>query len=126
MTSDVVPMETWSHKLKGLNVPEQMKLSVLTELVDLKRFTNFFNEEKESQRSIKLSILLEKPISLEGIPKHLLAIKSLDFPELLSKEQATHVIVGVQNGRRAIINMEMDLKEDQEPFSCLGELKTLA
>ncbi len=127
MNSDVVPMESWSHKLKSLNVPEQMRLSVLTELVDLKRFGNFFKEEKEYQRSIKLSIILEKPIRLEGIPKHLLAIKSLDFPEMLSKEQeATHVIVGVQNGRRAMINMEMELKEDQEPLSCLGELKTLA
>ena len=79
MNFEITSMDSWSHKLKSLRVPEQMRLRVLTNLVDLKKFAAFFNEEKESQMSSKLSMVFEKKSNLEGLPKHLLAIKSLDF-----------------------------------------------
>ncbi len=103
-----------------------MKLSVLSGQVDLGNNSSFFNDVKQSLKCIKVSIFLQKVSKVEGIPKHLLTLKSLDFPELLTKDLATHVVVGVQHGRCATINLELELKEEQDRMSSLAELRTLA
>ena len=63
---------------------------------------------------------------MEGIPKNMLTLKSLSFPELLNKELATHVVVGVQHGSRIAITLDLELKEDQDRLTSSAELRTLA
>ena len=119
-------MDSWQHKLKSFKIPDQMKLSVVSGQVDLGYHSSFFNDSKLSPKSIKVSVILERIIKMEGIPKNMLTLKSLSFPELLNKELATHVVVGVQHGSRIAITLDLELKEDQDRLNSSAELRTLA
>ena len=103
-----------------------MKVSVVAGQPDLGAWKTFFNEEKESQNSVKVSIIIEDSVEKQGLPQHLLTVKHIDYPEILNKNIATHVIVGVQIARRIIISCEIRLKEEQDRNQALADLKFFA
>ena len=103
-----------------------MKVSVVAGQPDLGAWKTFFNEEKESQNSVKVSIIIEDSVEKQGLPQHLLTVKHIDYPEILNKNIATHVIVGVQIARRIIISCEIRLNEEQDRNQALADLKFFA
>ena len=95
-------------------------------MVDLKSFGKFFTEEKQSQKHVKVTIVLEKSLKLESLPKHLITINTIENQDVLSKGYATHVVVGAQYGKRAIVSLVLKLNENQDKLITLEELRNLA
>nr|XP_047134918.1 interferon-induced very large GTPase 1-like isoform X2 [Hydra vulgaris] len=117
-TSEIYHTESWIQNLKSQGVFEQLKLSVFSGLDNLAEHPTFLKKSEEFQKSINLIIVLEKVTKIEKISPSLL--KCCNFSDLLSNNNASHIIVGVKYGWRTIINI--DLKRDHDKETGLNEL----
>ena len=80
----------------------------MTGLVNVGATGKYLKEANSSSKVTSVALCYEKQSSFDDLPMEVLS--KLDFPDVLKTDEATHVVVGIKYGAKAVFSFQHKLK----------------
>ena len=89
---------TFSSKVRKLNIEDGLMLSVMSGMVDLKGHAKYLNDTSSSRKVAKVSLTYKESTVYRELTSD--AIHNSDYKEHMAdyEEKFTHIVVGIQYG----------------------------
>ena len=115
---------TFSSKVRKLDIETGLTLSLLGEMVDIKGHGKYLEDTVSSSNVAKVSLTYKKTTVYQELTSD--ALYDIDYLDLLTgdekKEAFTHVVVGIQYGEITTMVFERDVKETESKEEIEGVL----
>ncbi|KAF9926349.1 hypothetical protein FBU30_004046, partial [Linnemannia zychae] len=114
--------ENYKEKFKAFDIHGSLKLNILANIVTLNGQAKYLTTEKQSSKSVKVSMSYVIQTKLEKINirsdmiREYINLRALDDPE------ATHVVTGIQWGANMVCSFEHSLEEGENESEIMGIL----
>ena len=105
---------TFSSKIRNLNIEDGLMLSVMSEMVDLKGHAKYLNDILSSRKKAKVSITYKETTVYRELNSY--AIHNSDYSKQIKDYERgfTHIVVGIQYGGMFTMVFERDVKENEK------------
>ena len=115
---------TFSSKIRKLDIESGLTLSLLGEIVDTKGHAKYLEDTVSSNDVAKVSLTYNETTVYRELTSD--AIYDIDYKDLLTSDKMktafTHVVVGIQYGRMCTLVFERDVKETETKEEIKGAL----
>ena len=111
------------EKLENLNIKGELKLSILSGMVELSGAAKYLSHEKTSFRSVESSLLYKLTTVYERLELYNTELKSYISDDALRQTTATHVVIGIYYGANCAITATDEYSESKEQKEVEGNLK---
>ena len=115
---------TFSSKIRKLDIESGLTLSLLGEIVDTKGHAEYLEDTVSSNDVAKVSLTYNETTVYRELTSD--AIYDIDYKDLLTSDKMktafTHVVVGIQYGRMCTLVFERDVKETETKEEIKGAL----
>ena len=112
---------TLSERAKLLKVSGSLQLGIMAGLVNVGASGKYLKDANSSSKVTSVALCYEKQSSIDELPMEVLS--SLDFPEVLKTVEATHVVVGITYGAKAVFNFQNKVKSSDDKQTISGSLE---
>ena len=106
---------TFSSKVRKLDIESGLTLSLLGEMVDIKGHANYLEDTVSSSNVAKVSLTYKETTVYQELT--LDALYDIDYQDLLASDKQevafTHVVIGIQYGGMCTMVFERDVKESE-------------
>ena len=104
-----------------MKIEGSLQIGIICGLIKIEGAGRFLNENTYSKKTSRVALYYEKQTKLERIPMEM--IKNIEYPEVFDKADATHVVVGVQYGGKAIFDFQKSFDTVEAKLDAEGSLK---
>ena len=115
---------TFSSKVRKLDIETGLTLSFLGEMVDIKGHAKYLEDTVSSSNVAKVSLTYKETTVYQELTSD--ALYDIDYQELLTGDEKnvafTHVVVGIQYGEITTMVFERDIKETESKEEIEGDL----
>ena len=94
--------DSFSDKASLLDVKANLKLSFLGGLVSVSGSAKYLDDRVSSSHQERVTLSYQCTTKFEHLSMQTLAVENIDYPDVFVKEEATHVVTGIQYGARAM------------------------
>ena len=101
---------TFSSKVRKLNIESGLALSLLGGLVDMQGHADYLKDTVSSSSVAKVSLTYQKTTVYQKLTSD--ALKNIGYSDKM-KDEFTHVVVGIQYGGACTMVFERDIKDDE-------------
>ncbi|CAB4418188.1 unnamed protein product [Rhizophagus irregularis] len=115
---------TYKEKFNKLDVEAELKLSVLTGLIPLEGSGKYLNDEKDSLKSVKGTLIYKITSVEENLVIHRDDVKACISTDVFTNNQnATHVVIGIKWGAAIMASFECKDTNEENRSHVEGALK---
>ncbi|POG62851.1 hypothetical protein GLOIN_2v1882581 [Rhizophagus irregularis DAOM 181602=DAOM 197198] len=115
---------TYKEKFNKLDVEAELKLSVLTGLIPLEGSGKYLNDEKDSLKSVKGTLIYKITSVEENLVIHRDDVKACISTDVFTNNQnATHVVIGIKWGATIMASFECKDTNEENRSHVEGALK---
>jgi len=118
---EVAVAESLHDRCNLMKIEGSLKVGIMCGLISIEGAGKFLNENKISKKISRVALYYEKQTKIEEIPMEVL--DKPEYPEIFKNDDATHVIVGVQYGGKAIFDFQKTFNTETEKCDAEGNLK---
>jgi len=111
------------EKLENLDIKGELKLSILSGMVELRGSAKYLNHEKTSYKSVESSLLYKLSTVYERLELYNTELKSYISDDALRQTTATHVVIQIYYGANCAITVTDKNSESKEQNEVEGNLK---
>ncbi|KAF9579761.1 hypothetical protein BGW38_003856, partial [Lunasporangiospora selenospora] len=115
--------ESYRDKFKAFEISGDLKLGILANLVPLNTQAKHLKAEKQSSKSVKISMSLAVQTKLERINIGSKEVQKCINMMALEDTEATHVVTGIQWGANMLCSFEHHLEEGEISKDVAGMLR---
>ena len=94
--------DSLSDKASLLNVEANLKLSFLGGLISVSGSAKYLDDRISSSHQERVTLSYQCTTKFEHLSMQTLAVDNIDYPDVFDKQEATHVVTGIQYGARAV------------------------
>lgn len=105
--------DSYKEKFKAFEIDGSLKLNILANIVALNPHASYLTTEKQSSRSVKVSMSYAVQTKLEKINIRSDKIREYINLKALNDTDATHVVTGIQWGANMLCSFEHSLEEGE-------------
>ncbi|KAG0375314.1 hypothetical protein BGX24_009260 [Mortierella sp. AD032] len=105
--------DSYKEKFKAFEIDGNLKLNILANIVALKGHAKYLATEKQSSRSVKVSMSYAVQTKLDKINIRSTKIREYINLKALKDTDATHVVTGIQWGANMLCSFEHSLQEGE-------------
>ncbi|XP_043824206.1 neoverrucotoxin subunit beta-like isoform X2 [Dromiciops gliroides] len=98
---DIITSDSIDEKTNGMNVPVDLKASVLEGLVEIGGSAKYLCDTKTSQQQARVTLKYSRNTQYSQLMMNHLGYQNISYPEVFDKGRATHVVTAVLHGAQA-------------------------
>eukprot|EP00092_Neocalanus_flemingeri_P003730 GFUD01004010.1.p1 GENE.GFUD01004010.1~~GFUD01004010.1.p1 ORF type:complete len:2638 (-),score=679.59 GFUD01004010.1:412-8325(-) len=118
---EVSVADSLQERCKLMKVEGSLQLGIMCGIIKIEGAGKFLNENTESKKTSRVALYYEKQTKIERIPMEM--ITKLEYPEVFDQADATHVVVGVQYGAKAVFDFRKSFDTEKAKLEAGGSLK---
>ena len=104
-----------------MKVDGSLKIGILCGLVEIKGTGEFLQEKTDSRKTARVALYFEKLTRIERLPMEV--IEKIQYPEVFDQADATHVVVGIEYGAKAIFDFQQTFDTEKAKLAAGGSIK---
>eukprot|EP00092_Neocalanus_flemingeri_P029352 GFUD01031864.1.p1 GENE.GFUD01031864.1~~GFUD01031864.1.p1 ORF type:complete len:2619 (-),score=690.50 GFUD01031864.1:716-8572(-) len=118
---EVSVADSLQERCKLMKVEGSLQLGIMCGIIKIEGAGKFLNENTESKKTSRVALYYEKQTKIERIPMEI--ITNPEYPEVFDQADATHVVVGVQYGAKAVFDFRKSFNTEKAKLEAGGSLK---
>ncbi|CAG0898896.1 unnamed protein product [Darwinula stevensoni] len=121
--TEIIVEDTFQKMTSAFKVDGNLKLSFLLGLVEVSGSGNYLRDRKLSSHEARVDFHFKSTSKFEALSMEHLSCKKVQFPDVLQKGIATHVVAGIQYGADAFFVFRHDVSSSEGKRNSEVELK---
>ncbi|CAL4098549.1 unnamed protein product [Meganyctiphanes norvegica] len=114
-----------SDKASLINIDAYLKLSFLGGLVSVSGSAKYLDDRISSSHQERVTLKYECTTKFEHLSMQTLAVENIDYPTVFDKQDATHVVTGIQYGARALFLFDKQHVSSEEKRKVGGAVEVI-
>lgn len=123
--SVVITEDSLDSKASTLNISGSLKLSFLSNLVEVSGSAGYLQDRKSSKHQSRVSLKYWSTSKYKRLTMDHLATEKIEYPEVFSDGMATHVVTGIVYGADAILVFDRTVEEGENIRKVHGKVRGL-
>ncbi|XP_056374791.1 stonustoxin subunit alpha-like [Hyla sarda] len=119
---EVLTSDSFYDKSSALDLSGELKISVLSGMVNVGGSGKFLNDTKESKKQARVTLKYKRTTRFDQLSMKHLSYKNITYKEVFSKKIATHVVTGILYGAQAFFIFDQKVTNSEEVKDVQGKL----
>ncbi|XP_056374790.1 neoverrucotoxin subunit alpha-like [Hyla sarda] len=120
---EVLTSDSFYDKSSALDLSGELKISVLSGMVNVGGSGKFLNDTKESKKQARVTLKYKRTTRFDQLSMKHLSYKNITYKEVFSKKIATHVVTGILYGAQAFFIFDQKVTNSEEVKDVQGKLE---
>lgn len=121
----VITEDTFEKKSFHLDIDANLKLSFLCDLLTIEGAGKYLYDRKSSQHQARVTLQYKSTTSSEALTMNHLDFKSIQFPDVMDDDHATHVVTQVDYGADAFLVFDRLVRESENLQEVHGNMEAI-
>ncbi|XP_072508410.1 stonustoxin subunit alpha-like isoform X2 [Notamacropus eugenii] len=120
---DIITSDSMDEKANAMNIPAELKASVLGGLVEIGGSAKYLNDIKTSQQQARVTLKYSMTTKYSHLTMNHLGYQNIAYPDVFDNGTATHVVTAVLYGAQAFFVFDKKVSTNENVEDIEGTLK---